>query len=119
MALVGWPMPSSFYRRAPGLCRGAGVCKGPGELHLRPIHGDPKITNVMIDNFTGKGTAIVDLDTVKPGLIHYDFGDAVRSGVILRGRRRAIPARCFWTSISFAALVRVSDGGKELPAIRN
>ncbi len=54
--------------------------KDRGELHLRPIHGDPKITNVMIDQLTGKGTAIVDLDTVKPGLIHYDFGDAVRSG---------------------------------------
>lgn len=51
-----------------------------GELKLRPIHGDPKITNVMIDKVTGKGTSIVDLDTVKPGLIHYDFGDAVRSG---------------------------------------
>lgn len=50
-----------------------------GELTERPIHGDPKITNVMIDNYTGKGTAIVDLDTVKPGLVHYDFGDAVRS----------------------------------------
>jgi Ser/Thr protein kinase RdoA (MazF antagonist) len=51
-----------------------------GELCVRPIHGDPKITNVMIDKLTGKGTSIVDLDTVKPGLIHYDFGDAVRSG---------------------------------------
>ncbi len=51
-----------------------------GEIPLRPIHGDPKITNVMIDKLTGKGTSIVDLDTVKPGLIHYDFGDAVRSG---------------------------------------
>jgi len=51
-----------------------------GEIQLRPIHGDPKITNVMIDEVTGKGTCIVDLDTVKPGLIHYDFGDAVRSG---------------------------------------
>jgi Ser/Thr protein kinase RdoA (MazF antagonist) len=50
-----------------------------GELKLRPIHGDPKITNIMMDNITGKGTAIVDLDTVKPGLIHYDFGDCVRS----------------------------------------
>ncbi|PXA03596.1 aminoglycoside phosphotransferase [Coraliomargarita sinensis] len=51
-----------------------------GELTQRPIHGDPKITNVMIDKVTGKGTSIVDLDTVKPGLVHYDFGDAVRSG---------------------------------------
>ena len=50
-----------------------------GELTLRLIHGDPKVTNVMIDDFTGKGTSIIDLDTVKPGLIHYDFGDALRS----------------------------------------
>ena len=50
-----------------------------GELKLRPIHGDPKIANVMIDDATGKGTCIVDLDTVKPGLIHYDFGDCLRS----------------------------------------
>ncbi len=50
-----------------------------GELQHRPIHGDPKISNIMIDDITGKGTAIVDLDTVKPGLIQYDFGDCVRS----------------------------------------
>ncbi len=50
-----------------------------GELHLRLIHGDPKISNIMIDEDTGKGTAIIDLDTAKPGLIHYDFGDALRS----------------------------------------
>jgi len=50
-----------------------------GELKTRPIHGDPKVSNVLIDELTGKGTSIVDLDTVKPGLIHYDFGDAMRS----------------------------------------
>ncbi len=50
-----------------------------GELQLRPIHGDPKIANIMIDDATGKGTCIVDLDTVKPGLVHYDFGDCLRS----------------------------------------
>jgi Ser/Thr protein kinase RdoA (MazF antagonist) len=50
-----------------------------GELVLRMMHGDPKVNNIMIDNFTGKGTAIIDLDTVAPGLIHYDFGDALRS----------------------------------------
>jgi len=53
--------------------------KAAGELQLRPIHGDPKIANIMIDDATGKGTCIVDLDTVKPGLIHYDFGDCLRS----------------------------------------
>lgn len=50
-----------------------------GILGQRLIHGDPKVTNIMIDDFTGKGTSIIDLDTVKPGLIHYDFGDALRS----------------------------------------
>ena len=50
-----------------------------GELKLRLIHGDPKVSNIMIDNDSGKGTAMIDLDTVKPGLIHYDFGDALRS----------------------------------------
>ena len=50
-----------------------------GELKMRMMHGDPKVSNIMIDNFTGKGTAMIDLDTVSPGLIHYDFGDALRS----------------------------------------
>jgi hypothetical protein len=50
-----------------------------GELTHRLIHGDPKVSNIMIDDDTGKGTAIIDLDTVKSGLIHYDFGDALRS----------------------------------------
>jgi Ser/Thr protein kinase RdoA (MazF antagonist) len=50
-----------------------------GELQMRIMHGDPKINNIMIDDYTGKGTAIIDLDTVSPGLFHFDFGDAIRS----------------------------------------
>ncbi|MBQ4480404.1 MAG: aminoglycoside phosphotransferase family protein [Victivallales bacterium] len=53
--------------------------KARGELILRPIHGDPKTANIMIDDATGKGTCIIDLDTVKPGLIQYDLGDCLRS----------------------------------------
>lgn len=49
-------------------------------LTQRPIHGDPKVNNVMIHNETGKAISIVDLDTVKPGLVHYDIGDCIRSG---------------------------------------
>jgi Ser/Thr protein kinase RdoA (MazF antagonist) len=54
--------------------------KAQGRLCLRPIHGDPKVNNVMIDTATGQAISIVDLDTVKPGLIHYDIGDCLRSG---------------------------------------
>jgi Ser/Thr protein kinase RdoA (MazF antagonist) len=50
-----------------------------GKVPMRVMHGDPKVSNIMIDEFTGKGTAMIDLDTVGPGLIQYDFGDAVRS----------------------------------------
>ena len=50
-----------------------------GELKKRMFHGDPKVNNIMIDDFTGKGTAMIDLDTVSAGLMHVDVGDAVRS----------------------------------------
>jgi len=51
-----------------------------GRLQLRPVHGDPKVNNVMIEESTGRAISLVDLDTVKPGLIHYDIGDCMRSG---------------------------------------
>ena len=50
-----------------------------GKLPLRPVHGDPKVDNVMIEESTGNAISLVDLDTVKPGLIHYDIGDCMRS----------------------------------------
>ena len=54
--------------------------KSEGKLQLRTIHGDPKINNIIIDRASQQAVAIVDLDTVKPGLIHYDIGDCLRSG---------------------------------------
>jgi Ser/Thr protein kinase RdoA (MazF antagonist) len=54
--------------------------KSQGKLPLRLMHGDPKINNVMFDTATQKAVSIVDLDTVKPGLVHYDIGDCLRSG---------------------------------------
>lgn len=53
--------------------------KATGKLQLRLIHGDPKINNVMIDNKTRQAISLIDLDTVKPGLVHYDIGDCLRS----------------------------------------
>lgn len=51
-----------------------------GELPLRVTHNDTKLNNVMIDNVTGKGICVIDLDTVMPGLSLYDFGDSIRFG---------------------------------------
>jgi Ser/Thr protein kinase RdoA (MazF antagonist) len=50
-----------------------------GRLQSRPIHGDPKIDNIMIDDETGLAVSLIDLDTVKPGLVQYDIGDCLRS----------------------------------------
>jgi Phosphotransferase enzyme family len=54
--------------------------KAEGKLPLRPIHGDPKVNNVLICTSTQQAIGVIDLDTVKPGLIHYDIGDCLRSG---------------------------------------
>lgn len=53
--------------------------KERGELQMRVIHGDPKINNFMICDRTGNAVSVIDLDTVKPGLVHYDIGDCLRS----------------------------------------
>ena len=51
-----------------------------GELVERVTHNDTKLNNVLIDDLTGSGCCVIDLDTVMPGLPHYDFGDMVRTG---------------------------------------
>ncbi len=54
-----------------------------GKLPLRVTHNDTKFNNVMIDDDTGKGICVIDLDTVMPGLSLYDFGEIVRTGANL------------------------------------
>ncbi len=49
-------------------------------LPERITHNDTKLNNVMIDDQTGEGICVIDLDTVMPGSILYDFGDSVRLG---------------------------------------
>lgn len=56
------------------------AAKADGTLQLRLMHGDPKINNILMDTETQQAVSVIDLDTVKPGLIHYDIGDCLRSG---------------------------------------
>ena len=51
-----------------------------GKLPLRVTHNDTKLNNVLIDEATGEGICIIDLDTTMPGLSIYDFGDSIRFG---------------------------------------
>jgi len=69
-----------FVKKRRGLAHVLENARAQGRLLLRPIHGDPKVNNIMMDIATGQAISIVDLDTVKPGLVHYDIGDCLRSG---------------------------------------
>lgn len=51
-----------------------------GLLPLRVTHNDTKLNNVLLDEKTGRGLCVIDLDTVMPGLMAYDFGDSIRFG---------------------------------------
>lgn len=53
--------------------------KQQGLLRIRPIHGDPKLDNILFDKESGRAVSLIDLDTVQPGLVHYDIGDCLRS----------------------------------------
>ena len=54
--------------------------KDCGMIPERVTHNDTKLNNVMLDEETGEGVCVVDLDTVMPGLSLYDFGDSIRFG---------------------------------------
>lgn len=55
------------------------AAKHKGLLSTRVIHGDPKLNNFLFDETSGQAVSLVDLDTVKPGLLHHDIADCLRS----------------------------------------
>lgn len=51
-----------------------------GKMPLKVTHNDTKLNNVLLDAKTGKYLSVIDLDTIMPGSICYDFGDSIRFG---------------------------------------
>ena len=70
----------AFIRARQADCRVLVDQLAAGVLPLRVTHNDTKLNNVLIDQATGKGICVIDLDTVMPGLSAYDFGDSIRFG---------------------------------------
>jgi aminoglycoside phosphotransferase (APT) family kinase protein len=52
-----------------------------GRIPTVTTHNDTKLNNVMLDDATGEGLCVIDLDTVMPGLALYDFGDMARTAM--------------------------------------
>ena len=79
--------------------------KNRGKLVVRTIHGDPQAENILIDDMSGQAISIIDLDTIKPGLIQYDIGDCLRSACNPAGEEtNNIDSVYFETDICRAAL---------------
>jgi len=49
-----------------------------GEIPLRITHNDTKFNNILLDT-NDRALCLIDLDTVMPGYVHYDFGDSLRT----------------------------------------
>jgi Ser/Thr protein kinase RdoA (MazF antagonist) len=76
-----------------------------GQVHLAAgvIHGDPKVANFMFDEKGEQVISLIDLDTVKPGLLLHDLGDALRSCCNPAGETPAEPERALFAPGLFAA----------------
>lgn len=51
-----------------------------GSIPLRVTHNDTKLNNILMDATTHEARAVIDLDTIMPGSMLYDFGDSIRFG---------------------------------------
>ncbi len=69
-----------FVRNRKEICGYITERLADGRLPTRVTHNDTKLNNVLFDNITNNPVCIIDLDTVMPGSLLYDFGDSIRFG---------------------------------------
>ena len=77
-----------------------------GTVPLRVTHNDTKLNNVMLDATTGEGVCVIDLDTVMPGSLLYDFGDAMRFGASSAAEDETDLSKVFFRLDYFEAFVK-------------
>ncbi|KXU34952.1 hypothetical protein AXK12_06180 [Cephaloticoccus capnophilus] len=88
-----------------------------GEVSERITHNDTKINNVMLDNATGRAVAVIDFDTLMPGLPLYDFGDMVRTATSSTLEDDPDPANMRFEVTLFEALVEGYLGSEIGPVL--
>lgn len=77
-----------------------------GELPLRCTHNDTKLNNVMLDDVTGEGICVIDLDTTMPGSAIYDFGDMVRTATSPAAEDEKDTSKVTMRMFMFEALIK-------------
>ncbi len=71
---------TEFATKMSHLCDSLTSLLRSGEMPTRVTHNDTKLNNVLLDAVTDDAVAVIDLDTVMPGSVCYDFGDSIRFG---------------------------------------
>lgn len=84
-----------------------------GVLPLRVTHNDTKLNNILIDKATGKPICVIDLDTVMPGSVLFDFGDAIRFGASSAAEDETDLDTVYMRGDMFEAFARGFIGGLE------
>lgn len=74
-------------------------------LSLQVIHGDPKTANFLFGAEDDRAVSLIDLDTVKPGLLLHDLGDCLRSCCNRWGEDHEEPAATVFDPDFFEALL--------------
>ncbi len=77
-----------------------------GEIPLRVTHNDTKINNILFDAKTRDVLCVIDLDTVMPGSVLYDFGDALRVGASTAAEDETDLEKVRFSTESFTAFTR-------------
>ncbi len=82
-----------------------------GKFSLRVTHNDTKLNNIMVDDKTGEGVCVIDLDTVMPGSVLCDFGDSIRFGASSAKEDEKNPDNVFVRLDMFDAFAKGFIGG--------
>ncbi len=77
-----------------------------GKFLLRVTHNDTKLNNLILSKETGEGLCVIDLDTVMPGSLLYDFGDAIRFGASTAAEDETDLSRVEISTDMFAAFTK-------------
>lgn len=75
-------------------------------LGFQVIHGDPKVTNFLFNKAGKQVVSLIDLDTVRPGLLLHDIGDCLRSCCTLRGAGGQKDERVLFDRHFFSAMLK-------------
>jgi Ser/Thr protein kinase RdoA (MazF antagonist) len=74
-----------------------------GAVTEQTVHGDPKVGNFLFSSDGKRVVSLIDLDTVKPGLLLHDLGDCLRSCCNPRGEDVTNLNEVFFDQDLFAA----------------